>query len=189
MELDKEFLKVQSLYEGATPLERLKICEKLTLDLIKSSGIRTCVLEPIKVDIFSEEEEKQQQGKDSCSIFIIGYGLSDSNKSEIYRFSTIKVSKELIEQDDMNKVVFNLVGEYAHSLYFLMFKEQYDGEKQQLEEVKKEVCEFVSIFKEFVIQCPIHYTLDDHTKFAFNLMNKDLLDLDRLTKLAFKDIV
>ena len=170
--------ELENKYRNGSLLERLKICEQISLMFISDVGIYTAILDSIKVDISTDEEDRMGDSKSKAKFSVVSRKNKLTGKvEEILRIAQIKVSCELLKKESCD-VVWELLADYAHCLYFLIFQDEYNEDKlKNNNECEKSIRDFTLIFREFVFRAPIMFSISEHAQFAVKLANKNLLDM------------
>ena len=175
--IDKDSMlrELENKYRHGSLLERLKICEQISLMFISDVGINTEILDSIKVDISTDEEDRMGDSKSKAKFSVVSRKDKLTGKvEEVLRTAQIKVSCELLKKESCD-VVWELLAEYSHCLYFLIFQDEYDEDKlKNNNEGEKSIRDFGLIFREFVFGIPIMFSINEHVEFAMRLMNKNL---------------
>ena len=176
---DSMIRELENKYRNGSLLERLKICEQISLMFISDVGIDTGILDSIKVDISTDEEDRMGDSKSKAKFSVVSRKDKLTGKiEEVLRTAQIKVSCELLKKESCD-VVWELLPDYAHCLYFLIFQDEYNEDKlKNNNEGKKSIRDFTLIFREFVFRAPIMFSISEHTKFAVKLANKGLLNME-----------
>lgn len=178
--IDKDSMirELENKYRHGSPLERLKICEQISLMFISDVGINTEILDSIKVDISTDEEDRMGDSKSKAKFSVVSRKDKLTGKvEEVLRTAQIKVSCELLKKE-IYDVVWELLAEYSHCLYFLIFQDEYDEDKlKNNNEGEKNIRDFALIFREFVFGAPIRFSINEHAEFAMRLMDKNLFDV------------
>ena len=176
---DSMLRELENKYRNGSLLERLKICEQISLMFISDVGIDTGILDSIKVDISTDEEDRMGDSKSKAKFSVVSRKNKLTGKvEEILRTAQIKVSCELLKKESCD-VVWELLTDYAHCLYFLIFQDEYNEDKlKNNNECEKSIRDFTLIFREFVFRAPIMFSISEHTKFAVKLANKGLLNME-----------
>lgn len=171
--------ELENKYRNGSLLERLKICEQISLMFISDVGIDTGILDSIKVDISTDEEDRMGDSESKAKFSVVSRKDKLTGKvEEVLRTAQIKVSCELLKKESCD-VVWELLPDYAHCLYFLIFQDEYNEDKlKNNNEGKKSIRDFTLIFREFVFRAPIMFSISEHTKFAVKLANKGLLNME-----------
>ena len=170
--------ELENKYRNGSLLERLKICEQISLMFISDVGIDTGILDSIKVDISTDEEDRMGDSKSKAKFSVVSRKDKLTGKvEEVLRTAQIKVSCELLKKESCD-VVWELLAEYSHCLYFLIFQDEYDEDKlKNNNEGEKRIRDFGLIFREFVFRAPIMFSINEHAQFAVKLANKGLFDM------------
>ena len=170
--------ELENKYRNGSLLERLKICEQISLMFISDVGIDTGILDSIKVDISTDEEDRMGDSESKAKFSVVSRKDKLTGKvEEVLRTAQIKVSCELLKKETCD-VVWELLIDYAHCLYFLIFQDEYNEDKlKNNNEGKKSIRDFRLIFREFVFRAPIMFSISEHAQFAVKLANKNLLDM------------
>ena len=170
--------ELENKYRNGSLLERLKICEQISLMFISEVGIYTAILDSIKVDISTDEEDRMGDSKSKAKFSVVSRKNKLTGKvEEVLRTAQIKVSCELLKKESCD-VVWELLADYAHCLYFLIFQDEYNEDKlKNNNEGEKSIRDFTLIFREFVFRAPIMFSISEHAQFAVKLANKNLLDM------------
>lgn len=170
--------ELENKYRNGSLLERLKICEQISLMFISDVGIYTAILDSIKVDISTDEEDRMGDSKSKAKFSVVSRKNKLTGKvEEVLRTAQIKVSCELLKKESCD-VVWELLADYAHCLYFLIFQDEYNEDKlKNNNEGEKSIRDFTLIFREFVFRAPIMFSISEHAQFAVKLANKNLLDM------------
>ena len=176
---DSMIRELENKYRNGSLLERLKICEQISLMFISDVGIDTGILDSIKVDISTDEEDRMGDSKSKAKFSVVSRKNKLTGKvEEVLRTAQIKVSCELLKKESCD-VVWELLTDYAHCLYFLIFQDEYNEDKlKNNNECEKSIRDFTLIFREFVFRAPIMFSISEHTKFAVKLANKGLLNME-----------
>ena len=175
---DSMLRELENKYRNGSLLERLKICEQISLMFISDVGIDTGILDSIKVDISTDEEDRMGDSKSKAKFSVVSRKNKLTGKvEEVLRTAQIKVSCELLKKESCD-VVWELLADYAHCLYFLIFQDEYNEDKlKNNNEGEKSIRDFTLIFREFVFRAPIMFSISEHAQFAVKLANKNLLDM------------
>ena len=175
---DSMLRELENKYRNGSLLERLKICEQISLMFISDVGINTEILDSIKVDISTDEEDRMGDSKSKAKFSVVSRKNKLTGKvEEVLRTAQIKVSCELLKKESCD-VVWELLPDYAHCLYFLIFQDEYNEDKlKNNNEGEKSIRDFTLIFREFVFRAPIMFSISEHAQFAVKLANKNLLDM------------
>lgn len=175
---DSILRELENKYRNGSLLERLKICEQISLMFISDVGIDTGILDSIKVDISTDEEDRMGDSESKAKFSVVSRKNKLTGKvEEILRTAQIKVSCELLKKESCD-VVWELLVDYAHCLYFLIFQDEYNEDKlKNNNECEKSIRDFTLIFREFVFRAPIMFSISEHAQFAVKLANKGLLDM------------
>lgn len=181
--IDKDSMlrELENKYRHGSLLERLKICEQISLMFISDVGINTEILDSIKVDISTDEEDRMGDSKSKAKFSVVSRKDKLTGKvEEVLRTAQIKVSCELLKRESCD-VVWELLAEYSHCLYFLIFQDEYDEDKlKNNNEGEKNIRDFALIFREFVFGIPITFSIKEHAEFAMRLMDKNLFDVESM---------
>lgn len=173
--------ELENKYRHGSLLERLKICEQISLMFISDVGINTEILDSIKVDISTDEEDRMGDRKSKAKFLVVSRKDKLTGKvEEVLRTAQIKVSCELLKKESCD-VVWELLAEYSHCLYFLIFQDEYDEDKlKNNNEGEKSIRDFGLLFREFVFGIPTTFSIKEHAEFAMRLMDKNLFDVESM---------
>ena len=179
--IDKDSMlrELENKYRDGSPLVRLKICEQISLMFISDVGIDTGILDSIKVDISTDEEDRMGDSESKAKFSVVSRKNKQTGKvEEVLRTAQIKVSCELLKKETCD-VVWELLADYAHCLYFLIFQDEYNEDRlKNNNEGEKSIRDFTLIFREFVFRAPIMFSISEHAQFAVKLTDKGLLNME-----------